>query len=736
MQKAQRFILLFFITISISGSHAVSSTAQLTIVVNPGQFLDVQEAARGEKNVDWWDGVSDDDNACTECFAAAELAHFLIKCTTIPKSGIRFLPSERLPAIGDVIVLGSSKSNKLIRQYSLPDSIKLESGESFCIRAFQENGRTVTIIEGSSRTGTLYGTYRYLEELGIRFYGLGDRGTVYPDTPVRLPESLTIIGNPSFLTRGFHAWEDRGNEEFFLWMARNRMNYWTSMEQEVHLLKKLGIVLADGGHTVQMDFLNPDTDYPYNYPKFRGDENKPNDPYDPGSEYTGDINGDGTLTYFEAHPEWYGLYDGKRSDNVRDEFGDNYCTSNSDATTELAKNMIQCLIDGKWRYVDIVKFWMMDATYKWCGCDNCNRQGTKTDRLLAVVDQVSREIKKARSEGRLKRPVRLTSLAYHETIEPPSKPLPENFDYDNIALTFFPIQRCYNHTFADPSCTEYNSSLCRNYLKWTSGSGRLYNGTMLIGEYYNISYLKSMPLLYTRTMAADIPWYHSTGTRHFHYMHTPTRLWGTWTLNQYLLAQLLWDVDTDSDDLLDEYFRRYYPTTSDRTRGFYRKLEKGMESFKVIRYWGWKNSLKDRTKNIFPKKHFQFERYSPLTNDGIDLTEMREYILAARGDIDRVLLDCTDDLEKARLLEDERRFRYGEAMVFFHYHLYRTAMFFHDGNGEAARIEFDELKRYAEKLRGITDEVQVSSSHANAKNGFEATQAVDLYEFFEAKYGK
>jgi hypothetical protein len=35
----------------------------------------------------------------------------------------------------------------------------------------------------------------------------------------------------------------------------------------------------------------------------------------------------------------------------------------------------------------------------------------------------------------------------------------------------------------------------------------------------------------SRIMAADIPWYYCTGARHFHYMHTPTRLWGTWRLN-------------------------------------------------------------------------------------------------------------------------------------------------------------------------------------------------------------
>ena len=104
--------------------------------------------------------------------------------------------------------------------------------------------------------------------------------------------------------------------------------------------------LTAGGHIIQEYFLNPHAEYPYDYPKFHGDEDKPKDPYAPGDEYVGDRNGDGKLTYFEAHPEWYALRGSKRSNHIRIQ-GDNYCTSSADATKELAKNLVQCLIDGR-----------------------------------------------------------------------------------------------------------------------------------------------------------------------------------------------------------------------------------------------------------------------------------------------------------------------------------------------------------------------------------------------------
>ncbi len=715
---------------------AITAEAGVTIIADPGPLPDVEQAAEAEERVDWWDGDLSDDRACTECFAAMELVRFIPLCAAVTKEEIRVHASGKLPPDGDVILVGSRTSNPLVASFGLPDSIRLMTDESFSIRAFRENNRTVTVIEGKGRVGTLYGVYRYLEQLGMRFYGLGEKGTVYPKVKKPLPASLSISENPSFLTRGYHAWEDRGNDDFFLWMARNHINFWTAAEKEIHLLKKLGMRCVDGGHFIQVVCLNPKTEYPYDHPKFKGDENKPRDPYSPGKEYTGDTDGDGKLSYFEAHPEWYGLKKGKRSDNIKDDFGDNYCTSNADATKELAKNVVENLIGGSWKNVDILNFWLMDDLNRFCECENCKKQGSFTDRLFVVVDAVLDELVKARRDGRLKREVEISSLAYLDTLEPPTRALPADFDYRHFSITFFPINRCYNHTFADPSCTEFNAPLRRNYEAWVSGTGRRYTGTMFIGEYYNISYLRSLPMLYTRTMAADIPWYYQTGTRHFHYMHTPASQWGTWTLNQYLLARLLWNVSTDADALLGEYFSRYYPTTSDVTRSFYANLEKGMESFKAFRYWGWKDRVKSDSGNIFPTKHFRYDRYQPLTDDGVDLVEMKEYLAHARTDIDAALLGCSDDTEKARLLEDERRFAYGEAMYYFHYHLVRTALFHRAHDVDRARREFADLERYAQELLGVTDLVNVSSSHANSKNGLEATQAVDVYTMFREKYGK
>ncbi|MFC1676142.1 DUF4838 domain-containing protein [Planctomycetota bacterium] len=760
---------------------AASASGGVTIIVNPGPFDGIEEAAKAEKSVDFWDGDLSDDRGCTESFAALELKHFLAKCTGLSQSQIVLSSTRDLPGKGDVFILGSRKSNRLVGQYSKAEAGKLTSDESFCISAFEDKGRTVTVIEGGDRIGTLYGVYGYLERLGIRFYGLGQKdsvrsgkiftvkveisdfssgkekvievetdykvpshGTVYPDRQIKLPVSLNVVENPSFIIRGYsNIWEYRGNEEFFLWMARNRMNLWAIKSHRIALLKKLGIKLSCGGHKILNMFFDPNTEYPYNHPVFIGDEDKPDDPYGSNAEFAGDSNGDGKLSYFEAHPEWYGMINGKRSDHVVWGHGHNFCTSNSDAVKEFANNMIASLIDGYWRYADMIDLWLSDNG-KWCQCENCKTLGTCTDRLLKLANDVSSHIQQARSQGRLKRNVQISTLAYLETITAPTRALQEDFDYDNVFVTFFPITRCYVHSFNDPACSEINQSIASDYKSWIDS---YYKGAFCIGEYYNVSSIKTMPVVFTRIMAVDIPWYHKTGARLFNYMHTPTRLWGTWTLNQYLLSRLLWDKDTDVDKLVDEYFRRYYPTTAEHARKFYRLLETTLANIKSFKHvvdmskdqgkverYALRARLTDSSKELFPMEHLRYESTHRQLNDGPDFVEMVSGMQQARAEIDAALMQCGDEIEKLRLIEDERRFTYGESMVYFYYHLVRTAIFDRNADVVLARNEFKRVEQFAEILRSVTDLVYVASAHANARNGFEATQAIEAYEFFKEKY--
>ncbi len=92
------------------------------------------------------------------------------------------------------------------------------------------------------------------------------------------PSWKIVVESPDFDTRGFRVRQDRGNESFYLWMARNRVNFWSIAEPDRPLLHKLGIHLTYGGHEHFLRFMNPTDSYPYDHPLYSGDEDKATTP--------------------------------------------------------------------------------------------------------------------------------------------------------------------------------------------------------------------------------------------------------------------------------------------------------------------------------------------------------------------------------------------------------------------------------------------------------------------------
>jgi hypothetical protein len=112
-----------------------------------------------------------------------------------------------------------------------------------------------------------------------------------------------------------------------------------------------------------------------------------------------------------------------------------------------------------------------------------------------------------------------------------------------------------------------------------------------------------------------------------------------------------------------------------------------------------------------------------------------DHLRLARKQIDAALIQCSDEKEKLRLIEDERRFAYGESMLNFFYRLVRTAMFHNRDNQVLAKHEFAMVKKHAEELKQVKDLIQVASEDSNDENGFTATQMVDVYELYDERYG-
>jgi hypothetical protein len=730
---------------------ASAAAAGTTIVVNAGPFPTVEAAAHGEEKVNWLDADPADDIACTECFAALELQHYLRKITGRADD----FPTHSFdapfdgPAPEEAIVITSMAG---LRARKRPvglainvEPLKLEAlgPEAYHIHTASEQGGRITTIFGVGRLGALYGVYDLLHRLGCRWFAPGDSHEEIPSLKLdRLPD-FDVTERPAFATRGFHAWEDRGNPAFIVWMARNRLNYWC-VEQGGHpFLHKLGIRMAGAAHDAQSLFLNPASPYPYNHPRFDGDEAKPKDPYPLSDQFQGDAGKDGKLSTFEAHPEWFALEGGKRVPGIRGDGGTNFCTSNPHAVAEFMRSFVQAIAEGRYRDANVIRFWTLDGG-KWCTCEPCKALGIPTDRNLLLVRRLDEEIKKARAAGKINRPIAMEFLAYADVLQPPTRPLPADFDYQTCYSTFYPIVRCYVHRFDDPACAT-NARYAKQLQGWVADPARHFTGQLCIGEYYNVSGHKCLPICFMRTMANDIPFYHKVGARHFHYMHATTGNWGTKALTNYQMARQLWDPKTDCEKLWEDYFVRRYGPAAPTMRRFYESLEKMLSSVSELKY-GLARRLNAGAKDLFPNSHLRLRREPGLQCDGPTLEEIvaaakecRALIAQAVGGVssprDAQPGSAPSGAEgaavpheqaeriKARIAEDERLFAYGERTVLYFHECAQAFTLARAGQPDDARRHLAEAQRLAALLRQDTASTKLSSSHANSPDALTASFA-------------
>ena len=697
-----------------AASQALAGTA---IVAHKGPFPSVEAAARAEAKVNWLDADEADDRACTECFAALELQRCLRRMTG--RAGDFPIAGDAKGVAGDLI---------RVRTTAIESRAKL-GPESYTIVSAAGPERRVTTIEGGGRVGTLYAAYDLLYRLGCRWLAPGEMHEEIPSIKLdRLPD-LHVTERPDFRTRGFHAWQDRADEDFLLWMARNRLNYWCVEQSNHPLLRKLGIGMSCGGHTAQGLFLNPAHAYPYDHPTFKGDEKKPKDPYPLSDQCQGDANKNGKLSYFEAHPEWYALVKGKRTPGFKSEFGTNYCTSNPHATTEFMNNYVQALVDGPYKDADVVRFWTLDGG-KWCECEACKALGIPTDRNLLLVHRLDQEVKKARAAGRIHRPIIIRFLAYHDVLAPPTRPLPEGFDYQTCSATFFPIVRSYVRNFDDPASPR-NTHYRKQLHGWALDPKRHYRGQLCIGEYYNVSGYKCLPICFMHTMANDIPFYHKVGARHFHYMHVVTRNLGNKALTNYQMARQLWDVETDCEALWADYFARRYGPVAATMRRFYESLETMLCNVSELKY-GLARRLNAGSKTLFPNSILRMRRTEDVTCTGPTLEEIVGHARTCRGLFTQARTGVLagvdvpgDPLDRiaGRIMGEEPPFTYGERTVLYYWECAQAYQLARAGNKDEARKHHAEAKRLADLLKADTASVKHSSAHANDRNALTASRA-------------
>ena len=665
----------------------------IVIVASTGRFQNVTQAAHAEKSVKWF--VPDPDaDAVTESFAAAELRNGL-QCLFHHSKGsapeIRFAAPEQ-PLESDIdlhIILGTMQSSQLVRLLLRKNEVAAIHGEGYLIRAGTQNNVRFILIAGLERKGVLNGVFRYLEELGMRWISPDQPQAVWPNNVKAWNASLHIVESPHFEFRGMYYADSKqaGTDDLLIWMTRNRLNMGSAGLSGAAFAKKLGLKLVGGGHLFQK-IMDPDREFK------------------PG------------VKLYDAHPEWFPLM----HDNMRCRGKGYLCMSNPKGRKYLVENVKQMILkDADW--LDIFRFWPADSWGQGCCCRECRKIGNNADLYLLLVHELRQAMDAAHAQGKLRHRIGMFFICYEGSsiYPPPTRPLPKGFDLEMNWMEVWPINRCYAHRQADPTCREFNLHYWRDLCGWR----KTFPGKIVMGEYYNVSQYFDMATVFAEVMRADFKDYARIGIAGAQYMHVAPKHWGPRALTNWQFGRLLWNPGSVTRNMQADFFKQRFGALGPMAERLYRCLDQAMANLSAIKSWMagsvsyrlrhvYGEMTADRsTEDLFVYDHLRFHRpHGSNGRIGFGLDNFDD-IMAALQEVHAGLSklrgrSALDPVVKANLDEDLWQIAYTLDFIGIHYEFARYWEAESYGRGQSAlhkrRVIALARKLHRTKVRGIAAE--------------------------------
>ena len=432
----------------------------------------------------------------SEKYAASELQYWLKEI-----SGITF------PIIDDS---QSSRKKKIIVGYN-PAIIKLlklnrpdDKDQGFL---YGNSGDDIYIV-GGKNLGTLYGVYSFLEnELSCRWYT-----KEVSVAPKRHKWSFTELYDkekPAFEYRKVYYYDALDID----WSLRNKNN-------GERLSKKTALgsfpITSNaiwGTHTFKI-LLPPEQ-------------------------------------YFESHPEYFSLRDGKRTNGQ-------LCLSNPNVL-KICKDNLREIIKTKPNY-HIYSVTQNDAANP-CQCKKCNalveKYGGEAGVMIWFVNQIAESI-----ESEFPDKV-IATFAYFYSRNAPKNIVPRR----NVVVRLCTSGCCISHSL--DLCND-NVSFIKDLTRWSKITSNIYIWDYVIsfGQYL-------LPFPNIRSFQRNIQIYrdyHVKGIMNEGIYNTTGG--DFYELRAYLLSKLLWNPDIDVEAVIDDFMKGYYQSSSSFMRSYFDKVQR------------------------------------------------------------------------------------------------------------------------------------------------------------------
>lgn len=235
--------------------------------------------------------------------------------------------------------------------------------------------------------------------------------------------------------------------------------------------------------------------------------------------------------YFDAHPEYFALVNGKRVPHGQ------LCLSNP----AVLRITIEKLREEMAAHPNI-RYWSVSQNdnYEYCQCEKCQAidamEGSPAGLMLRFVNAVAREFPDKT----------ITTLAYQYTRKPPLITIPDS----NVMITLCSIELNRTHTIAeDTGAASFREDM--------EGWGKISKNIMLWDYEVQFSnYLTPFPLFHT--LQPNLQYFTKNNViANFQQCNAQHGVEFA-ELKTYLLSKLLWNPDADEDAIIDDFGQHYY----------------------------------------------------------------------------------------------------------------------------------------------------------------------------------
>ena len=254
--------------------------------------------------------------------------------------------------------------------------------------------------------------------------------------------------------------------------------------------------------------------------------------------------------YMEDHPDWYAP-DGKQLCLSRD-----------------PENLAKVVVDRITQALDenpeknILSFTQQDHN-TWCDCYKCTesleKYGTNSAVYILFMNRVAEQVTAWLEKHYPGREVLMAMFAYQQTEEAPVVkegneyvPVDESLRlHDSVALFYCPIYAEYYYDFN----AEQNVNVAETLNKWSVLADSIF--TWIYGANFQV-YLA--PYNNFNSMQNNYRYLYDRGAKYIFDQHQYNQVAGTdwYRLKGYLSSNLQWKIDSDRNELINNFFTNYY----------------------------------------------------------------------------------------------------------------------------------------------------------------------------------